>query len=139
MSAFADALVLTGPTGSGKTAVALALAPQLNAEVVAMDSMTVYRGMDIGTAKPTSADRAAVSHHLIDVLDPWESLNVAWWLDRAAEACADIRSRGKRPLFVGGTPFYLKALLSGLFPAPPADPALRAALEAEVERIGPEA
>jgi tRNA dimethylallyltransferase len=139
MSAFADALVLTGPTGGGKTAVAVALAPQLNAEIVAMDSMTVYRGMDVGTAKPTPADRAVVPHHLIDVLDPWESSSVAWWLARAAEACADVRARGKRPLFVGGTPFYLKALLSGLFPAPPADPALRADLEAEADRLGPEA
>jgi tRNA dimethylallyltransferase len=136
---FADALVLTGPTGSGKTAVALELATRLNAEIVAMDSMTVYRGMDVGTAKPTLAERSQVPHHLIDVLDPWESANVAWWLDRAAAACADIRSRGKRPLFVGGTPFYLKALLHGLFPAPPVDPTLRAELEAEAGRIGPEA
>jgi tRNA dimethylallyltransferase len=139
MSAFADALVLTGPTGSGKTAVALELAPQLNAEIVAMDSMTVYRGMDVGTAKPTLAERSHVPHHLIDVLDPWESANVAWWLDRAAVGCADIRSRGKQPLFVGGTPFYLKALLHGLFPAPPVEPTLRAELEAEAGRIGPEA
>jgi tRNA dimethylallyltransferase len=139
MTAFADALVLTGPTGSGKTAVALELAPQVNAEIVAMDSMTVYRGMDVGTAKPTLAERSLAPHHLIDVLDPWESANVAWWLDQAAVACDDIRSRGKRPLFVGGTPFYLKALLHGLFPAPPVDPTLRAELEAEAERIGPEA
>jgi tRNA dimethylallyltransferase len=139
MTAFADALVLTGPTGSGKTAVSLELAPQLNAEMVAMDSMTVYRGMDVGTAKPTLAERSQVPHHLIDVLDPWESANVAWWLDRAAAACADIRSRGNRPLFVGGTPFYLKALLNGLFPAPPVNPTLRADLEAEAERIGTDA
>jgi tRNA dimethylallyltransferase len=139
MASFADALVLTGPTGSGKTAVALALAPELGCEVVAMDSMTVYRGMDVGTAKPTPAERSLVRHHLVDVLDPWESANVAWWLEKAAEACADMRSRGKRPLFVGGTPFYLKALLCGLFPSPPVDPELRRELETEAERLGPEA
>jgi tRNA dimethylallyltransferase len=139
VDSFADALILTGPTGSGKTAVALALAPQLGCEVVAMDSMTLYCGMDVGTAKPTPEERSQVPHHLIDVLDPWESANVAWWLDRAADACETIRSKGKRPLFVGGTPFYLKALLSGLFAAPPADATLRSELEAEAERLGPEA
>src|SRR5947209_6864317 len=127
---FRNAIVLTGPTGSGKSAVALELAERVGAEIVAMDSMTLYRGMDVGTAKPTAEDRARVRHHLIDVLDPWESANVAWWLDRAADACADVRARGKRPLFVGGTPFYLKALLHGLFDAPPADPGLRRRLEA---------
>ncbi len=131
---FADAAVLTGPTGSGKSAVALDLAATLNAEIVAMDSMTLYRGLDIGTAKPTADERATVPHHLIDVLDPWESGSVAWWLDRAAEACRQIRERGKRPLFVGGTPFYLKALLHGLFDAPPVDPAIRQRLEADGER-----
>jgi tRNA dimethylallyltransferase len=135
-TAFADALVLTGPTGSGKSAVALQLAGELGCEIVAMDSMTLYGGMDIGTAKPTRADRDRVPHHLLDVLEPWESGSVAWWLDRAAEACAIIRTRGKRPLFVGGTPFYLKALLHGLFEAPPIDPAIRAKWESEAERIG---
>ena len=136
-SAFADALVLTGPTGSGKSAVALALAERLPGEIVAMDSMTLYRGMDVGTAKPTPADRARVRHHMVDVLDPWEAGNVAWWLDRAAAACADIRGRGCRPVFVGGTPFYLKALLCGLFDGPPSDPAVRRRLEAEAEAAGP--
>jgi tRNA dimethylallyltransferase len=92
--------------------------------------------MDIGTAKPTAAERERVPHHLIDVLDPWESLTVAWWLARAEEACADIVARGKRPIFVGGTPFYLKALLHGLFPGPPADEELRRMLEAEAARDG---
>ncbi|HSQ55789.1 MAG TPA: tRNA (adenosine(37)-N6)-dimethylallyltransferase MiaA, partial [Gemmata sp.] len=98
-----------------------------------------YRGMDIGTAKPTHEERARVPHHLIDVLDPWESLTVAWWLDRAAAACRDITSRGKRPLFVGGTPFYLKSLLHGLFPGPPGDEQLRRELESEADRRGAEA
>jgi len=135
-AAFAEAVVLTGATGSGKSAVALELAERLGGEIVAMDSMTLYRGMDIGTAKPTAAEQACVPHHLIDVLNPWESGSVAWWLDRAARACADIRRRGKVPMFVGGTPFYLKALLHGLFEAPPVDPAIRAKWEAEAERVG---
>jgi tRNA dimethylallyltransferase len=135
-TAFAEALILTGPTGSGKTAVALELAERIDGEIVAMDSMTLYRGMDVGTAKPTAEERARVRHHLIDVLDPWESANVAWWLDRAAQAYADIRTRGKRPLFVGGTPFYLKALLCGLFEAPPANPELRQRLEMEADQLG---
>jgi tRNA dimethylallyltransferase len=137
--AFRRSLVLTGPTGSGKSALALELAGRLNAEIVAMDSMTLYRGLDIGTAKPTAADRRRVPHHLIDVLDPWESANVAWWLDRAAECVADIEGRGRTALFVGGTPLYLKALLRGLFEGPPADPELRARLEAEAQRDGPAA
>jgi tRNA dimethylallyltransferase len=133
---FANALILTGPTACGKSALALELSERIGAEIIALDSMTVYRGMDIGTAKPTAAERARVPHHLIDVLDPWESLTVAWWLERAAEACRDITARGKLPLFVGGTPFYLKALLHGLFDGPPADPELRRVLEQEAEREG---
>ncbi|MGL6074550.1 MAG: tRNA (adenosine(37)-N6)-dimethylallyltransferase MiaA [Fimbriiglobus sp.] len=133
---FADAFLLTGPTGSGKSALALDLAEAISAEIIAADSMTLYRGLDIGTAKPSEAELARVPHHLIDVLDPSESANVAWWLDRAAEACLAIRSRGKRPLFVGGTPFYLKALMYGLFEGPPVDTALRSRLEAEAERDG---
>jgi tRNA dimethylallyltransferase len=136
MSAFAAARVLTGPTACGKTALALALAERVGGEVVSMDSMTVYRGMDVGTAKPTAAERARVPHHLIDVLDPWESATVAWWLERAEAACAAIAARGKVPIIAGGTPFYLKALLHGLFPGPPGDPGLRARLEHEAGRDG---
>src|ERR1700735_3910157 len=106
--AFRNALVLTGPTASGKTALALEIAGSLNAEIVAMDSMTLYRGMDIGTAKPGSDELRRVPHHLLDVLDPWESASVAWWLGRAAAACRDIEARSRRALFVGGTPLYLK-------------------------------
>jgi tRNA dimethylallyltransferase len=128
---FRAATVLTGPTGSGKSAAALALAERTGAEIVAMDSMTLYRGLDVGTAKPTAEDRRRVPHHLIDVLGPWESASVAWWLDRAAECVADVHARGRPVLIVGGTPLYLKALLHGLFAGPPADPGLRARLEAE--------
>lgn len=129
-------LILTGPTACGKSALALELAERIGGEIVALDSMTLYRGLDIGTAKPTAQDRARVPHHLIDVLDPWESATVAWWLQRAEVACTEIASRGKRAIFVGGTPFYLKALLHGLFPGPPGNPELRARLEAEAEREG---
>jgi tRNA dimethylallyltransferase len=136
MSAFERALILTGPTACGKSALALELAGRIGAEIIALDSMTVYRGMDIGTAKPTAAERGRVPHHLIDVLDPWESLTVAWWIDQAAEVCRGIVGRGKRPIFVGGTPFYLKALLHGLFPGPPGNEELRRSLETEAERDG---
>jgi tRNA dimethylallyltransferase len=136
---FRGCWILTGPTGSGKSAAALEIAGRIGGEILALDSMTLYRGLDIGTAKPSRAEQARVPHHLIDLLDPWESANVAWWLDRAAEAVDDIRARGKRPIFVGGTPFYLKALLHGLFDAPPANDTIRARWEAEAERIGREA
>jgi tRNA dimethylallyltransferase len=132
-------LILTGPTASGKSSLALELAERVNAEIVSADSMTLYRGMDVGTAKPSAVDRARVPHHLIDVLDPSESASVAWWLERAAAAVHEIEARGKLALVVGGTPFYLKALLCGLFPSPPADQELRRRLEAEAERQGPEA
>lgn len=134
---FHRAIYLTGPTASGKTAAGVALAERLGAEVVALDSMTLYRGMDIGTAKPSAAERRAIPHHLIDVLDPWdESASVAWYRDRAAEVLRYLAARGKPALFVGGTPMYLKVLLRGLFEGPSADEALRADLEAEADRLG---
>jgi tRNA dimethylallyltransferase len=136
ISLFHQALYLTGPTASGKTAVGVELARTLGAEVVALDSMTLYRGMDVGTAKPTNEERAGIPHHLIDVLDPWESASVAEYRAWAACVLEDLSARGKRALFVGGTPLYLKALLRGLFEGPPADPALRFALEEEAERSG---
>jgi len=131
-----QSLILAGPTACGKSALALEPAERIGGEIIAMDSMTLYRGMDIGTAKPSAADSARVPHHLIDVLEPWESATVAWWLERAEKACSEIVVRGKRPIFVGGTPFYLKTLLYGLFPGPPGDPGLRKELEAEAERDG---
>jgi tRNA dimethylallyltransferase len=133
---FHRAIYLTGPTASGKTAVGVALARRLDAEVVALDSMTLYRGMDIGTAKPTMAERGGVPHHLIDVLDPWEAASVADYRNRAKRVVEDVESRGFRALFVGGTALYLKALLRGLFEGPGADPDLRKALEDEADRLG---
>jgi tRNA dimethylallyltransferase len=103
-----------------------------------MDSMTLYRGMDIGTAKPTSAERAGVPHHLIDVLDPWQQASVADYRALARSAIHEIESRGKRVLFVGGTALYLKTLLRGLFEGPSADPSLRQQLETEADEFGNE-
>lgn len=131
-----DCWVLAGPTAAGKTARALDMARDLDAEIVSVDSMAVYRGLDVGTAKPTPDERRAVPHHVIDVADPCERYSVARWLADAAAAVADCRSRGRRILFVGGTPLYLRALRDGLAPLPPADPAVRAALAADAERLG---
>jgi tRNA dimethylallyltransferase len=131
-----NAFYLTGPTASGKSAVGLALAERLDAEIVALDSMTLYRGMDIGTAKPTARELARVPHHIINMLDPWESASVAQYRRWALAAAGEIKSRGKRVLFVGGTPLYLKALLRGLFEGPGADDDLRRKLEAEAETLG---
>ncbi len=133
---FHRALYLTGPTASGKSAVGVELARSIGAEVIALDSMTLYRGMDIGTAKPTPAERRDVPHHLIDVLDPWESASVAEYRTWAAGAIERIEDRGKPVVFVGGTALYLKALLRGLFTGPGADPEVRLRLEAEADRIG---
>ncbi len=133
---FPNALILTGPTGSGKSRLAMTVAERLGAEIIAMDSMTLYRGMDIGTAKPSVAERQRVRHHLLDVLDPWQSASVAWWLAQATQCYHEIAARGKRVLFVGGTPLYLKALLHGLFDGPPANDALRERLTAEANRDG---
>lgn len=123
--------ILTGPTATGKTALALELARKHPAiEIVNADSLLVYRGMDIGTAKPTSAELQAVPHHLIDIRDPNQSYTAGDFLREAKLSLADIHSRGKRALIVGGTGFYLKTLLYGLWDAPAADPALRTELEA---------
>jgi tRNA dimethylallyltransferase len=133
-----DALILTGPTGSGKSRLGIELAVGLGAEIVSMDSMAVYRGMDVLTAKPTAEERRRVPHHLLDELEPWESGSVAWWLTRARQCCQDIQARGKRVLFVGGTALYLKALLHGLWEGPGGDEVLRARLLAEAEERGRE-
>lgn len=136
LDSYPQALILTGPTGCGKSRLALDLAERLDAEIVSMDSMALYRCMDIGTAKPTAEERRRVPHHLIDVLQPWQSASVAWWLEQAAACCRDITQRGKRPLFVGGTALYLKALFHGLFDGPPADETIRRRLSDEAAARG---
>jgi tRNA dimethylallyltransferase len=128
---------LSGPTASGKTEVGVALAPLIGAEIVAMDSMTLYRGMDVGTAKPTAEQRRRVPHHLVDVLEPAESFSLAAYVGRAARCVGEIEARRRQALFVGGTPLYLKALVRGMFEGPPADPALRRRLAEEARRYGP--
>ena len=133
-----DAWYLTGPTASGKSTVGLELARRLNAEIISMDSMAVYRGMDIGTAKPTDNDRGLVPHHLIDVVDPTLEFSIAEYLEAAHRCVEQIRSRGPQVLFVGGTPLYLKALLRGLCSGPSADWELRERLAAEADASGPE-
>jgi len=136
---FHRAVYLTGPTASGKSAVGVALARRLNGEIIALDSMTLYRGMDIGTAKPTMAERGGIPHHLIDVLDPWESASVGQYRAWALEKILEVEGKGRRPIFVGGTALYLKTLLRGLFEGPGADPAIRAELEEEARRFGSDA
>jgi len=127
---------LVGPTASGKTALALELARLLPVEVVSCDSQAVYRGMDVGTAKPTPKERAEVPHHLVDVAEVGEEFSAARYVELADEAIADIHARGKLPLVVGGTGLYLSALLYGLAAAPPKDEAVRRRLEGEVRRLG---
>lgn len=127
---------LCGPTASGKTALSLELAEKLDAEIIALDSMTLYRGMDIGTAKPSLAEQSRVPHHLIDVVDPAEEFSLAQYLAAAESACRDIVTRGRRPLFVGGTGLYLRGVLRGVFEGPAADWDLRRELEATGAREG---
>lgn len=131
----APLLALVGPTASGKTAAALELAGDLDAEIVSVDSMLLYRGMDIGTAKPTAQERARVAHHLVDVADAGETFSVQRYQALARAALDDIAARGRRALLVGGSGLYFRAIVDDLeFPA--TDPALRSSLEAEAEREG---
>lgn len=130
---------LVGPTASGKTAVALELGRRRPVEIVSVDSMQVYRGLDIGTAKPTAEQRACVPHHMVDVLEPGERCNVARFCRMAMRAVADIRARGRRPLLVGGSALYMKGLIWGLMEAPPRDAELRRRLEDELRTQGNEA
>jgi tRNA dimethylallyltransferase len=127
-------LVIAGPTGVGKTAAAVALGARVPIEVVSADSRQVYRGMDVGTAKPTGEERAAVPHHLIDVSDPDDRYHAARFARDARAAIDDIRSRGRLPVVVGGTGLYIRAVARGLDPAPPADPVFRREL-AELARV----
>ncbi len=137
--ATADCWFLTGPTASGKTKAGLALAERLDAEIISLDSMTVYRGMDIGAAKPTAADRGAVAHHMLDIVEPTEEFSVSQFLEQASSVVAQIRQRGREPLFVGGTPLYLKTLLRGIDTGPPADWEFRRQVEQEADAVGLEA
>jgi len=121
-------LVILGPTASGKTDLALHLARRTSAEILSLDSMQVYRGMNIGTAKPTPAERAEIRHHLIDVIDPGETFTVARFVELADQVIADATARGVRLIATGGTPLYYKALFEGLFEGPPADQSLRSRL-----------
>ena len=146
-------ICLAGPTASGKSALALQLADalrgQIDIEFISVDSAQVYRGMDIGTAKPAAAERARVPHHLIDILDPEQAYSAAQFVRDATAAAEDIRARGRLPLLVGGTMLYFKALRDGLDAMPAADAALRAqideraaaegwpALHAELQRVDP--
>jgi tRNA dimethylallyltransferase len=125
-----------GPTASGKSALALALAERYPAEIVSVDSAQVYRGMDIGTAKPDAATRARIPHHLVDVIDPTDTYSAARFRAEALAAVRAIRERGRLPLLVGGTMLYFKALHEGLSALPPADPAVRAALDARAAAEG---
>lgn len=131
--------ILTGQTASGKSTVAVRLAETLDAELISVDSIKVHRGLDIGTAKPSRAVRERVRFHLLDVVDSGESFSLARYLQMARAAEEDIRSRGRVPLFVGGTPLYLRGLLYGVFEGPGADWALREELKARAQREGPNA
>ena len=130
-------LLIVGPTGVGKTAVAACLARSVPMEVVSADSRQVYRGMDIATGKPTLEERKAVTHHLLDLIEPGERYHAARFRLDAARAIEGIRAAGRLPVVVGGTGLYVRALLRGLDAAPPADPALRAQLEETAETKGP--
>ncbi len=129
-------LCLAGPTAAGKTTAALAIAREHPCEIISVDSALVYRGMDIGTAKPSAAELAAVPHHLINIRDPLQPYSAAEFVVDASALIVDIAARGKLPLLVGGTMLYFKALADGIDPMPAADPAVRAVLEAEAQAKG---
>jgi tRNA dimethylallyltransferase len=128
--------VIFGPTAVGKTDLSLSIARNLQAEIVGGDSRQVYRFLDVGTAKPSAAQRRAVPHHLIDIVNPDEPLDAARFVQLAWDCIQSIEARGKLPLVVGGSGFYLRALTDGLFTGPGADPGVRSALEAEARRLG---
>ena len=140
MTAAPKIVVIAGPTASGKTALGIALAQRLGGEIVSADSMQVYRGMDIGTAKATPEERAAAAHHMIDVASPSEDFSVARYVGQAAACCDEIISRGKMPILVGGTGLYIDSLISGRdFAAENGDDGVRERFGAEYDAIGGEA
>jgi tRNA dimethylallyltransferase len=130
------AVAIMGPTASGKTAAALAIAKEMPVEIISVDSALVYREMDIGTAKPSAEELASVPHHLIDIIDPLESYSVMQFREDAIRLVAEIQARGKLPLLVGGTMMYFKGLVDGLDDLPTADADVRARIDAEAARIG---
>lgn len=130
------AIALMGPTAAGKTELAIALCERLNGEVVSVDSALVYRGMNIGTAKPSRDERARATHHLIDIRDPWEPYSAADFCRDATAVMADISARGKIPVLAGGTMMYFKALLEGLSHMPAADAAIRKQIEDQALALG---
>ena len=136
MTAAVPILVITGQTASGKERLAVEVAARLGGEIISADSMKVYRGMDIGTAKASAEQCAKAPHHLLDVADPGETFSTARWLHLAEEAIRDVHARGRTPVVSGGTPLYLKALLEGLFEGPSADAGVRAHLRDEADRRG---
>ena len=130
------AIALMGPTASGKSAYALALAQRLDGEIVSVDSALVYRGLDIGAAKPTREEQAQAPHHLIDVREPWQPYSAAEFAADARRAIDGIVARGKLPILAGGTGLYFRALLEGLADMPEADEAMRAEISAEADERG---
>ena len=130
------AVALMGPTASGKTAAAIALAKAYDGEIVSVDSALVYRGLEIGAAKPDAIEQDGIRHHLLDLRDPWQTYSAAEFSADATEAVRDIVARGKVPILAGGTGLYFRALLQGLSPMPEADPGLRATIAAEAEVCG---
>jgi len=133
------AIFLMGPTASGKTALSVQLAQALNGEIISVDSALVFKGMDIGTAKPTMEERSGVPHHLIDILDPAESFSTGQFRKQALALMDDITRRGKMPILAGGTMLYFNVLNSGLAVLPEADPEIRAKLDQDLEQLGKEA
>ncbi len=129
-------VAVLGPTASGKSALGLALAEELDGEILCCDSMQVYLGLDIGTAKPTPAERIAIPHHLLDLVPPGEQFHAAAWAEGARAIIAEVRARGRLPIIVGGTGLYFRALVKGLFAAPRPDPAIRARHQAEAAELG---
>lgn len=131
-----QAVAIMGPTASGKTAAALEIARRIPCEIISVDSALVYRGMDVGTAKPSVEELAAAPHHLIDIIDPSESYSVAQFREAAIRLIGEIAARGRLPLLVGGTMLYFKGLTGGLDDLPPASPEIRARLDEEAARVG---
>lgn len=136
---YSQAIVLTGPTASGKTSLALELAEQIGGEILSLDSIAVYRWMDIGTAKPSPDDRAKVPHHLLDLADPDQDFSVACYLAAAHRCVKEVIDRGKRPIFVGGTPMFLKGILRGFDAGPPPDWDFRESVQLDIDTFGMDA